>query len=67
MRKWKNFLLGLSLLNDWQEELDRAFAVAEENEVRYSALLGALEPEVPEEKECLLFDLEAYRSMKASA
>ncbi|MBQ8062369.1 MAG: hypothetical protein IJ720_05890 [Clostridia bacterium] len=67
MRKLKEYLLALNFLKEWKADLEDAYAVAEENEVRFSNWLGALEPEVPVEKKAVILDLAAYRTLKASA
>lgn len=67
MKLFKDLKFALSTLKDWQEEVERAFAVAEEN-ARQSALwFDDKERYVPVQKTATILDLAAYRSMKASA
>lgn len=67
MQKLRDLIDTLQLLNDWRQDLERAYETAADNDERCADWLGALEPEAPVQKEALLLDLAAYRALKASA
>lgn len=64
MRKLRNLLQTLSALQDWQEEVERAYAVAEANAAAYKALVE--EPQT-EGNSAVVINLAAYRALRASA